>query len=533
MVAVTNMASENLGWQPSTQSGVLDDNWRSAPSGDFVPPRGNYFANAEKGNKPMMPGTNNVWEEIISLVGRKLNKQCIDTWFRPVQFEDCDYTQQVIQLYAPSPFIQDWLNSNYSELLREALTGLGMDAFRINWNIGDEENISTNDSIEDYQMIDSMGLSTTKARKPSLFSLLEAAEAEGVVTKLEPVVEKEIAELPLNPKYSFQSFVVGSCNQFAHAAALAITEAPGKTYNPLYIYGGVGLGKTHLMHAAGHAIKERNPHLRLSYRSAERFMNELINAIRYDKAQTFRDKYRSTDVLLIDDIQFMAGKERTQEEFFHTFNALYDGQKQIVITSDCPPREIPTLEERLHSRFEWGLIADIEPPDLETKVAILKRKAETERIDLADDIAFFIASKVKSNIRELEGSLVRLIAIASLRGLPITRALAQDAMRNIAEDTTPVGVSIEQIQKVVAAQYHLRVDEIKSKSNSRPIAFPRQVAMYLCKKLTKHSFPEIGREFGGKHHTTVIHSVEKIAEMVTKDRNFHKLVNELMDSVYR
>ncbi len=480
-----------------------------------------------------MASSNNVWEEIIGLVGRRLNKQCVDTWFRPVRFENCDYTGQVLHLYAPSPFIQDWLNSNYSELLREALAGLGMDAFRIAWNIGNEDEIANGDQVEEYQVIDSLGLSTTKARKPSLFSLLEAAEAEGVQIKPEPVIEREVTELPLNPRYSFQSFVVGSCNQFAHAAALAITEAPGKTYNPLYIYGGVGLGKTHLMHAAGHAIKERNPHLRLSYSSAEKFMNELINAIRYDKTQTFRDKYRSIDVLLIDDIQFMAGKERTQEEFFHTFNALYDGQKQIVITSDCPPREIPTLEERLHSRFEWGLIADIEPPDLETKVAILKRKAESERVDLADDVAFFIASKVKSNIRELEGSLVRLIAIASLRGLPVTRALAQDAMRNIAEDTRPAGVSIEQIQKVVASQYRLRLDELKSKSNSRPIAFPRQIAMYLCKKLTKHSFPEIGREFGGKHHTTVIHSVGKIEEMVANDRNFHKLVHELMNGVYR
>jgi chromosomal replication initiator protein len=523
------MPSENLAWQPSTSQGALDNNWPPAAGGDFFAPR------AEKGSKPMMPGADNVWEEIIGLIGRKLNnKQCIDTWFRPVRFEDCDFARQVLRLYAPTAFVQDWLSSNYSEMLRDALAAMGMSAFRIEWNIGNEDETPPQDALDGYQVMDSLGLSTTKARKPSLFSLLEAAEAEGVVLKPAPVVsESEMADLPLNPRYSFDSFVVGSCNQFAHAAALAITEAPGKTYNPLYIYGGVGLGKTHLMHAAGHNIKERNPHLRLSYISAERFMNELINAIRYDKAQRFREKYRSIDVLLIDDIQFMAGKERTQEEFFHTFNALYDGQKQIVITSDCPPREIPTLEERLHSRFEWGLIADIEPPDLETKVAILKRKAENERVDLADDVAFFIASKVKSNIRELEGSLVRLIAIASLRGLPVTRALAQDAMRNIAEVETPSGVTMEQIQKVVAAQYRLRVDELKSKSNSRPIAFPRQVAMYLCKKLTKHSFPEIGREFGGKHHTTVMHSVEKIEEMVARDRNFHKLVNELTDSIYR
>jgi chromosomal replication initiator protein len=259
-------------------------------------------------------------------------------------------------------------------------------------------------------------------------------------------------------------------------------------------------------------------------------MNELINAIRYDKTQTFREKYRSIDVLLTDDIQFMAGKERTQEEFFHTFNALYDGQKQIVITSDCPPREIPTLEERLHSRFEWGLIADIEPPDLETKVAILKRKADLDGVPLSDEVAFFIAGKVKSNIRELEGSLVRLVAISSLRGLPITKMLAQDAIRNIAEDDERAGITIEQIQRTVATHYHLRVDDLQSKNNSRHIAVPRQIAMYLCKKLTKHSFPEIGRGFGGKHHTTVIHSVDKIADLVVKDQNFHRIVNDLMSS---
>jgi chromosomal replication initiator protein len=260
-------------------------------------------------------------------------------------------------------------------------------------------------------------------------------------------------------------------------------------------------------------------------------MNELINAIRYDKAQSFREKYRSIDVLLMDDIQFMAGKERTQEEFFHTFNALYDGQKQIVMTSDCPPREIPTLEERLHSRFEWGLIADMEPPDLETKVAILKRKADLDGVTLPDDVAFFIASKVKSNIRELEGSLIRLVAISSLRGLPISKMLAQDAIRNIAEDDQPAGITIDQIQRAVGARYRLRVEELKSKNNSRQIAVPRQVAMYLCKRLTKHSFPEIGREFGGKHHTTVIHSVEKIESLVSHDQNFHRIVSDLIDSL--
>jgi chromosomal replication initiator protein len=337
----------------------------------------------------------------------------------------------------------------------------------------------------------------------------------------------------LNSKYTFESFVVGSCNQFAHAASLAIAEAPGKTYNPLYLYGGVGLGKTHLMHACGHAIKQRNPHLRVSYLSSERFMNELIKSIRYDKTQGFRERYRSVDVLLIDDIQFMAGKERTQEEFFHTFNTLYEQQKQIVISSDCPPREIPTLEERLHSRFEWGLIADLEPPDLETKIAILKRKAEVMGFAIPDDVALFIASRVKHNVRELEGSLIRLVAISSLRGIPVSRELARDAIRNIATDEEPGVITIEQIQKAVSTANKLTVEQLISKSNTRQLSFPRQIAMYLCKKLTKHSYPEIGRAFGGKHHTTVIHSCEKIQALCLTDPSVQRQITSLSASLQK
>jgi chromosomal replication initiator protein len=433
--------------------------------------------------------------------------------------------------------VKDWVSSNYSDVLDASLSELNLADYQVDWSV--DEDSQTPGSISDKE-IDTLGTldlekqpinASPKNTSSSLFSLLEAAQSDGLTPGATTFVDIEPLEYSLNPKCAFGTFVVGSCNQFAHAAALAVAEAPGKTYNPLYIYGGVGLGKTHLVHAIGHAVKERNRYLRLSYISAEKFMNELINAIRYDKTQTFREKYRSIDVLLMDDIQFMAGKERTQEEFFHTFNALYDGQKQIVITSDCPPREIPTLEERLHSRFEWGLIADIEPPDLETKVAILKRKADLDGVSLPDDVAFFIASKVKSNIRELEGSLVRLIAISSLRGLPISKMLAQDAIRNIAEDDQPAGITIEQIQRAVGGHYKLRVDDLKSKNNSRQIAVPRQVAMYLCKRLTKHSFPEIGREFGGKHHTTVIHSVEKIEALVSKDQNFHRVVSDIMDNL--
>jgi chromosomal replication initiator protein len=479
---------------------------------------------------------NRLWSNILHAIEKRLNRQSFETWFRPIRFDGCDDSEQVLHLRAPNQVIKDWVSSNYSEVLDESLEELNLADYHVDWMIEDEQTeadqtfTQEKEEQESYQVPETV-IKSGNGKSSSLFTLLEAAESDGLTPGATTFVDIEPIELSLNPKYTFQTFVVGSCNQFAHAASQAIAEAPGKTYNPLYIYGGVGLGKTHLMHAAGHEIKARNRHLRLSYISAEKFMNELINAIRYDKAQTFREKYRSIDVLLMDDIQFMAGKERTQEEFFHTFNALYDGQKQIVISSDCPPREIPTLEERLHSRFEWGLIADMEPPDLETKVAILKRKADLDGVALPDDVAFFIASKVKSNIRELEGSLVRLVAISSLRGLPISKMLAQDAIRNIAEDDQPAGITIEQIQQVVATHYRLRVDELKSKNNSRQIAVPRQVAMYLCKRLTKHSFPEIGREFGGKHHTTVIHSVEKIEALVLKDQNFHRVVSDLMDNL--
>jgi len=479
---------------------------------------------------------NSLWTNILSAVEKRLNRQSFETWFRPIQFEGCDDSEQTLHLRVPNQVVKDWVSTNYSEVLDESLQELNLAEYHVDWTVENTDTGSLEDLAEAEDQANDFFLTNPvpgngKSKTSSLYTLLEAAESDGLTPGATTFVDIEPIELSLNPKYTFQTFVVGSCNQFAHAASLAVAEAPGKTYNPLYIYGGVGLGKTHLMHAAGHAIKERNRHLRLSYISAEKFMNELINAIRYDKAQTFREKYRSIDVLLMDDIQFMAGKERTQEEFFHTFNALYDGQKQIVISSDCPPREIPTLEERLHSRFEWGLIADMEPPDLETKVAILKRKADLDGVMLPDDVAFFIAGKVKSNIRELEGSLVRLVAISSLRGLPISKMLAQDAIRNIAEDDQPAGITIEQIQQIVAAHYRLRVDELKSKNNARQIAVPRQVAMYLCKRLTKHSFPEIGREFGGKHHTTVIHSVEKIEALVLKDQNFHRVVSDLMDKL--
>ncbi len=465
-----------------------------------------------------------VWDGILSSIRGKLNGETFDTWFNSIQFEAIDDSRRTIRLRAPNRMVRDWVNTNCGGLVGQSLTELRMPGYSVDWVLEEED-------LTAHSM---QGLVPKKDDVSALSG--EAAEKVPTTTTHHQMVAATIPvqnDAALNPKYSYDSFVVGSCNQFAHAASMAVAEAPGKTYNPLYLYGGVGLGKTHLMHACGNAIKRRNSHLKLCYLSSERFMNELINAIRYDKTQSFRERYRSVDVLLIDDVQFMAGKERTQEEFFHTFNSLYEQQKQIVISSDCPPREIPTLEERLHSRFEWGLIADIEPPDLETKVAILKRKAEMSSVTLPDDVALFIASRIKNNVRELEGSLVRLVAMSSLRGQPISKTLAQDAIRTIATDEESGVITIQHIQKAVAASYRMSVDELVSKSNARRFSGPRQVAMYLCKRLTKHSYPEIGRAFGGKHHTTVIHSFEKVEGLLASDTAMQKTVSDISETLQR
>jgi chromosomal replication initiator protein len=461
-----------------------------------------------------------LWDDILGSIKTKLQGESFETWFNPIRFEGIDNNRHVIRLRAPNPVVRDWVTVHYSNLIDQSFGELNLPRYSVDWILPDEGSASPQQSVERT----SPSAGTAVARAVQTSPAVPDSSAQVTEPALDPA---------LNAKYTFDSFVVGSCNQFAHAASLAVAQAPGKTYNPLYLYGGVGLGKTHLMHACGHAIKQRNPHLTLLYLSSERFMNELINAIRFDKTPSFREKYRSVDVLLIDDIQFMAGKERTQEEFFHTFNALYEQQKQIVISSDCPPREIPTLEERLHSRFEWGLIADLEPPDLETKVAILKRKAETMGVALPNEVALFIATRVKNNVRELEGSLIRLLAISSLRGTPINEDLARDAIRNIASDEEPGLVTIPQIQKAVAAAYKLSVEQLVSKNNSRQFSFPRQIAMYLCKRLTSRSYPEIGRAFGGKHHTTVIHSFEKIQSLAASDSTFQRLLLDLAESLQK
>lgn len=452
-----------------------------------------------------------VWQTLLTSIAKRVSHQGFDTWFRPIAF--ANEVGNTMYLRVPNPLFVDWISKNYGHILRDSLNEINRPHHEIAFVVGDAR--------ESGPPPEELSFVLTDRSLP-----LQASSGNLV---LDPPSNSTFTLL-LNEKYTFNSFVVGSCNQFAHAAAKAVGESPSKAYNPLFIYGGVGLGKTHLMHAVGHTIRARNSHLRLVYISSEKFMNELINSIRYDKTLTFREKYRNIDVLLMDDIQFIAGKERTQEEFFHTFNALYDSQKQIIISSDCPPREIPTLEERLHSRFEWGLIADIQPPDLETKIAILRRKAEIDHISIPDNVALFVASKIKSNVRELEGCLIRLMAYASLKGVEISLSMAQETLHHLLEDEGP-RVTIEDIQRIVAEHYGLRPQELKSQTNSRAIAFPRQVAMYLCRQMTKASLPEIGRHFGGKHHTTVLHSIHKVSNLYAKETDFHRVVDSLISVI--
>jgi chromosomal replication initiator protein len=438
-----------------------------------------------------------IWDQILARVETKVNRHSFYTWFRPTTLVSDGGV--AITIRVPNPLFKDWLTKHYSVVLSEALAevrrpGVGL-------------------------VFVSEG--TVAAPGPS--------DAPVEVEAAIPANAPPVSSAGLNPRYTFDTFIVGSSNQFAHAACRAVAEAPSRSYNPLFIYGGVGLGKTHLMHAVGHYVLQHDPTLKLTYISSERFMNEMINAVRYDRILDFRERYRSVDVLLVDDIQFVSGKEGTQTEFFHTFNALYDSQKQIVISSDCPPHEIPSLEERLRSRFEWGLIADIQPPDLETKVAILKKKAETEGIPLPDSVAIYIAGKIKSNIRELEGSLIRLIAYASLTGREISLPLAQEVLRNVLQHDDRA-VTIEIIQKFVSDYYQLKVTELKSRNNSKSVAMPRQIAMYLCKSLTSASLPEIGRSFGGKHHSTVIHSIRKVEDLRQRDGDFNNLINSFLES---
>ncbi len=443
----------------------------------------------------------NVWSQVLERIETKVNQHCFNTWFRPTLFHSRQ--GNTVSVAVPNALFKDWLEKNYSGIIGEAVAEVGVPGVHLEF-------------IADH--VDPVGFPTVPETAPD-------------VVPADPQSDAAVTPGPgLNPRYSFETFVVGPSNQFAEAAARAVAEAPSRSYNPLFVYGGVGLGKTHLMHAIGHYVLKHNPDLKLTYISTERFMNEMINAVRYDRIIDVRERYRTVDVLLVDDIQFLAGKEGTQNEFFHTFNALYDFQKQIVLSSDRPPAEIEQLEERLRSRFEWGLIADVQPPDLETKVAILKKKAEAEAVPLPDNVAIYIASKIKSNIRELEGSLIRLIAYASLTGAEISLNLAQEVLKNIISHEDKA-VTIEMVQKHVADHFQCKVADLKARDNSKSVALPRQVAMYLCKNLTQASLPEIGRSFGGKHHSTVIHSIKKVEMLKLRDRDFNNLVNTLTESL--
>jgi chromosomal replication initiator protein len=426
----------------------------------------------------MLPMPHSLWSLLQKQLQQELDPEEFATWFRPLKVRD--EGDQRLVLLAPNSRFLHTLEESYRPTVNRALAGLGGAAFEV------------------------------------LFSLEEK----------EAAAEAPLALSEFNPRYLFQSFVIGKSNEFAHAAAEAVAKNPSNTYNPLFLYGGVGLGKTHLLHAIGHEILRNQPRLRVLYLAAEQFVNELINSIRFDRMPAFRERYRTIDVLMIDDVQFLANKERTQEEFFHTFNTLYTSQKQIILSSDSSPRNIPTLEERLRSRFEWGLIADIQPPDLETKVAILHRKAFLEGTQLPEEVAEFIAQQVRSNVRELEGLLNRVLAFCSLTGKPLTLALTRETLKDIlpAEGRR---LAPTDIIKAVARHYDLKIAEIKSKNNSRQVVIPRQVAMYLCKRLTDISYPEIGKLFNDKHHSTVMYSVDKVQQLRESDPEFDRTLQAL------
>jgi chromosomal replication initiator protein len=452
----------------------------------------------------------NPWVRVLDALEKKVNRNSYETWLKPTRF---DHSQgAVLFVRVPNPEFCH-IGERYGDLISEAMENLGLEFLDVEF-VTEEEPQNKG----------------------------KAVPTDGAHNESSPALEKPMANpaqqqrfdwdgaAQLNPKYTFEDFVIGAGNQFAHAAALAVGERPSKAYNPLFLYGGVGMGKTHLMQAIGHEIKKRQPEKSICYVSSERFTNDMINALRYSKMTGFRDKYRNMDVLLVDDIQFLVNKERTQEEFFHTFNALHECMRQIVIASDRPPKELAEIEDRLRSRFEWGLIADIQPPDLETKVAILQKKAETDRVMLPTEVALFIASNIRSNVRELEGALIRVMAYASLTGGEINLQTTQEVLKNLI-DSQIRKISIESIQKAVSEQFGLRTAEIKSKNNSRVIVFPRQIAMYLAKHLTDASLPEIGRQFGGKHHTTVLHSVDKIEQQRKSDKDLNRMLNKLTETL--
>jgi len=464
------------------------------------------------------------WNQALLTIQEHISSQCFDTWFRPVVC--LGIKNGALHLAVPTESFRKCLLENYSTLLLDAIGGIANTS---------QDSLKLNITVESTD-----SLTSPEPEAPGIASSVFSQSIDSITGPEQIVpdgIDSGVSSVSLlNPKYTFDNFVVGSSNEFAHAAALAVAEKPSKAYNPLYLYGCAGLGKTHLMHAIGNLIMARNSRARLCYLSSEQFMNDFIIALRHkERGQMlkFRQKYRNIDVLLMDDIQFLAGKEATQIEFFHTFNALYDAQKQIVIASDCAPKQISTLEERLHSRFEWGLIADIQPPDFETKLAIIKRKSQVDLANLSDEVAQFIAGGIRSNIRELEGALNRLSARASLNGMKsedINLSYAKEVLRGLVKDEAAV-ISSDSIVNAVASFFALKPAQIRAKSNTKTIAMPRQIAMYICKELTHQSLPQIGKDFGGKHHTTVLHSVRKIEKMRKEDPVISDAVKKIVNSL--
>lgn len=442
--------------------------------------------------------TYDLWQQVLSIIQTKLSKPSFDTWFKATKASFVD--ESILEVTAPTTFAAEWLEGRYTKLIRSTLYEF----------LGRQ--IDVRFSIEE-----------TKTAEQSI--VFPPKQVHHHVSSDEPHTHM------LNPKYTFDTFVIGANNRFAHAASLAVAEAPAKAYNPLFLYGGVGLGKTHLMHAIGHYIMDHNPNTRVLYISSEKFTNEFINAIRDSQGESFRTKYRNIDVLLIDDIQFLAGKEQTQEEFFHTFNALHEERKQIVISSDRPPKEIPTLEDRLRSRFEWGLITDIQAPDLETRIAILRKKAKAENLDIPNEAMNYIANQIDTNIRELEGALIRVVAYSSLINADITSHLAAEALKDIIPSSRPRMITIQDIQMKVGEFYGLRLEEFKARKRTKAVAYPRQIAMYLSRELTDYSLPKIGEAFGGRDHTTVIHAHEKITQQLKVDQELYKIIQNLAEKV--
>lgn len=450
-----------------------------------------------------------LWEKTLNIVKTELTEVGFNTWIKSLK--PIKLTQDSLYLLAPTEFSKNILDARYKDLVGNAVKLVASKKYEIKFILENDDIFKEIDLPKDVEKkVDPENTVEDENKNASSDELLTST---------------------LNPKYTFDTFVIGNSNRFAHAASLAVAEAPAKAYNPLFIYGGVGLGKTHLMHAIGHYILNNNPKARVVYVSSEKFTNELINSIKDDKNVEFRNKYRNVDVLLVDDIQFIAGKERTQEEFFHTFNALYEANKQIIISSDRPPKEIPTLEDRLRSRFEWGLIADIQPPDFETRIAILKKKADMENLNVPNEVMVYIANKIQSNIRELEGALIRIVAFASLSNAQISVELATDVLKDIISSKNNKQITVELIQDVVASYYNLRIDDFKSKRRTKNVAYPRQIAMYLARKLTDLSLPKIGEEFGGRDHTTVIHAYEKISEDLEKDDTLKDTIDDLIKKI--